>query len=214
MKALRAMGMDGAVTYAFLARLMSVAGSAGTVLLIVRFLSPVEQGYYYTLLSLVSLQVVFELGFSFVIQQLAAHECVHLEFGPNGSVSGESQAHARLASALQLSVRWYSIAAAAMALLLAPLGAVFFSRYAVAGACRLAGPMAGRCARLFRQLMVHAVLLFSRRLRPRTGGGRDALPPGCCRRALCLGAAASSSRALLARPGHCGPDRHRTSLCG
>ena len=55
MKALRALGMDGAVTYAFLARLMSVSGSAGTVLLIVRFLSPVEQGYYYTLLSLVSL---------------------------------------------------------------------------------------------------------------------------------------------------------------
>ena len=55
-------------------------GVVGTVLLIVRFLNPVEQGYYYTLLSLVSLQMVFELGFSFVIQQLAAHECVHLEF--------------------------------------------------------------------------------------------------------------------------------------
>ena len=84
--------MDGAVTYAFLAQLTSIAGSIGTVLLIVRFLSPVEQGYYYTLLSLVSLQVVFELGFSFVIQQLAAHECVHLEFGPDGSVSGDPQA--------------------------------------------------------------------------------------------------------------------------
>jgi hypothetical protein len=67
MKALRAMGMDGAVTYAFLARLTIIMGSTGTVLLIVHSLSPVEQGYYYTLLSLVSLQVVFELGFSFVI---------------------------------------------------------------------------------------------------------------------------------------------------
>jgi hypothetical protein len=138
MKALRALGMDGAVTYAFLARCTGIAGSAGTVLLIVRFLSPVEQGYYYTLLSLVSLQVVFELGFSFVIQQLAAHECVHLEFGSDGSVSGDPKAQARLASALQLSVRWYSVAAAAMALLLAPLGAVFFSRYAVAGEAHVA----------------------------------------------------------------------------
>ena len=133
-----AFGMEGAVTYAFLARLMSIAGSVGTVLLIVRFLSPVEQGYYYTLLSLASLQVVFELGFSFVIQQLAAHECVHLEFGPNGSVSGDSQAHARLASALQLSVRWYSIAAAAMALILAPLGVVFFSHFASGGQAHVA----------------------------------------------------------------------------
>ena len=127
-----ALGMDGAVTYAFVARLMSIAGSAGTVLLIVRFLSPVEQGYYYTLLSLVSLQVVFELGFSFVIQQLAAHECVRLEFGPDGGVSGDPGAHARLASALELSVRWYTMAAVAMAVLLAPLGAVFFSRYTAA----------------------------------------------------------------------------------
>ena len=81
---------------------------------------------------------MFELGFSFVIQQLAAHECVHLEFGCDGSVSGDSKAHARLASALQLSIRWYSVAAAAMALLLAPLGAVFFSRYAVGGEAHVA----------------------------------------------------------------------------
>jgi len=128
MKTLQALGMDGPVTYAFLARLTNIAGSAGTVLLIARFLSPVEQGYYYTLLSLVSLQIVFELGFSFVIQQLAAHECVHLDIDADGKVSGDETAHARLASALQLSVRWYTRAVAAMALFLAPLGVLFFSR--------------------------------------------------------------------------------------
>jgi hypothetical protein len=138
MKALRALGMDGAVTYAFLARLTSIVGSTGTVLLIVRSLSPVEQGYYYTLLSLVSLQIVFELGFCFVIQQLAAHECVHLELHPDGSVTGDPVARARLASALQLSVRWYTVAALAMALLLAPLGLVFFSHYSAHGAVRVA----------------------------------------------------------------------------
>lgn len=138
MRALRALGMDGAVTYAFLGRLTAILGSVGTVLLIVRFLGPVEQGYYYTLLSLVSLQIVFELGFSFVIQQLAAHECVHLELSRDGSVRGEEQAHARLASALQLSVRWYTVAAVAMALVLAPLGFVFFSRNAVAGHAQVA----------------------------------------------------------------------------
>jgi hypothetical protein len=130
MRAPRLLGMDGAVAYAFLARLTSIVGSTGTVLLIVRFLSPAEQGYYYTLLSLVSLQVVFEMGFSFVIQQLAAHECVRLELHADGSVSGDAEAHARLASALQLSVRWYTVAAAAMAAVLVPLGMFFFSRHA------------------------------------------------------------------------------------
>jgi len=138
MKALRALGMDGAVTYAFLARLTGIVGSTGTVLLIVRSLSPVEQGYYYTLLSLVSLQIVFELGFCFVIQQLAAHECVHLKLNPDGSVTGDPVARARLASALQLSVRWYTVAALAMALLLAPLGLVFFSHYSAHGPVRVA----------------------------------------------------------------------------
>lgn len=125
----RSLGLDGPVVYTFLARLVGIVGSTGTVLLIVRFLSPVEQGYYYTLLSLVSLQLVFELGFSFVIQQLAAHECVHLELHPDGTISGDPVAHARLASALQLSLRWYTVAAAAMALILAPLGFVFFAHH-------------------------------------------------------------------------------------
>jgi hypothetical protein len=126
----RALGLDGPVAYTFLARFVAIVGSTGTVLLIVRFLSPVEQGYYYTLLSLVSLQMVFELGFSFVIQQLAAHECIHLELHPDGRVSGDRVAHARLASALQLSLRWYTVAAATMALVLAPLGFFFFAHHA------------------------------------------------------------------------------------
>ena len=130
MKALRALGMDGAVIFTFLAKSVSIAGSVGTVLLIVRFLTPVEQGYYYTLLSLVSLQIVFELGFSVVVLQLAAHEAVHLTMSSQGEVRGNDDAHARLASAFRLSVGWYSVAAAAMAVLLAPLGIFFFSRHA------------------------------------------------------------------------------------
>lgn len=126
----RTLGLDGAVAFTFLARVVNILGSTGTVLLIVRFLSPVEQGYYYTLLSLVALQLVFELGFSFVIQQLAAHECIHLQLQSDGSITGEPVAQSRLASTLQLSVRWYTGAATGMVLLLAPGGAFFFFRHA------------------------------------------------------------------------------------
>jgi hypothetical protein len=138
MKIRGALGLDGAVAYTFLARFLNIVGSTGTVLLIVRCLSPVEQGYYYTLLSLVSLQLVFELGFSFVIQQLAAHECVLLELHENGTVSGDPVAHARLASTLQLSSRWYTLAALAMGFILAPIGVFFFARHASAGAAPVA----------------------------------------------------------------------------
>jgi len=134
----QALGLDGAVAFTSLARTVSIAGSTVTVLLIARFLSPIEQGYYYTLLSLVALQMVFELGFSVVIQQLAAHECISLELHGNGSVSGDPAAHARLASALQLSVRWYSVAAAAMGMILAPLGALFLAHNATPTAVQVA----------------------------------------------------------------------------
>jgi len=138
MKIRRALGLDGAVAFTSLARAVSIAGSTVTVLLIVRFLSPIEQGYYYTLLSLVALQMVFELGFSFVVQQLAAHECIHLELHGDGSVSGDRVAHARLASTLQLSVRWYTVAAVAMGLILAPIGEFFFARHGAPGAVHVA----------------------------------------------------------------------------
>ena len=68
------LGIDRAIMYTVFARCFNIVGSTGTVLLIVHFLTPVQQGYYYTLLSFVALQIVFELGFSFVILQLAAHE--------------------------------------------------------------------------------------------------------------------------------------------
>ncbi len=127
LKALKALGMDGAVGYTFLARAAGIAGSAGTVLLVVRFLSPIEQGYYYTLLSLTGLQTIFELGFSFVILQLAAHESALLTIHPDGRIEGDRIALARLASVLRLTIRWYLRAAIALAFVLLPLGIVFFS---------------------------------------------------------------------------------------
>jgi hypothetical protein len=123
-------GVDRAIAFTVLARAIQILGSTGTVLLILRFLTPVEQGYYYTLLSLVSLQVVFELGFSFVILQMAAHECVHLALHADGRIEGDTIAHARLASILQKTFRWYLLAALILCVSLLPIGVLFFSRHA------------------------------------------------------------------------------------
>ena len=130
----RSLGLDGPVAYTLMARVLNIVSSTGTVLLILHFFSPVEQGYYYTLLSLVALQMIFELGFSFVILQLAAHESARLEFFADGRIGGDPRAHARLASVLQLTMRWYLGAAVGLAVVLLPLGVVFFSRQAVRAA--------------------------------------------------------------------------------
>jgi O-antigen/teichoic acid export membrane protein len=121
------MGIDRAIGYTVLARGWSALAGLATVALIARSLSPVEQGYYYTFGSLVALQIVFELGFSVVILQLAAHEVAHLKLGPGGIVSGPPVAHARLASIFRKAIKWYSIAAIVMACLLIPIGWHFFA---------------------------------------------------------------------------------------
>ena len=120
------LGLDRAVGFTVLGR--SWASSAGlvTVALIAKFLSPAEQGYYYTFGSLVAMQMVFELGFSFVILQLASHERALLSISSSCDITGDPVAHARLASVIQKSVRWYSVAAGLLAVTLLPAGVYFF----------------------------------------------------------------------------------------
>jgi len=122
----RMIGIDRAVAFTVLARGWSSLAGIGTLLLIARFLRQDEQGFYYTFYSLVSMQIIFELGFSVVILQTASHEAAHLTFAPNGTITGPECEHARLASVLQKSLRWYTIAAVLMALTLAPVGIEFF----------------------------------------------------------------------------------------
>ena len=126
-------GLDRAIVYTVLARFWSVLAGLVTLFLIARFLSPSEQGYYYTFYSMVALQIVFELGFSFVILQLAAHERALLTFLPNGCAAGDQVALSRLASVLKKAVFWYSGAGLVMALVLMPAGIFFFQSHQSSG---------------------------------------------------------------------------------
>jgi len=121
------------VGFSVLARFWSSAAGLVTVALIARFLSSVEQGYYYTFGSLVALQIVFELGFSFVILQVASHERADLSISSEYEISGNPLSHSRLASVIQKSVRWYSVAALLMTATLLPAGLYFFYRHSHSG---------------------------------------------------------------------------------
>jgi len=122
-------GLDRPIAFTLMARFWSATAGVLTVVLIAHFLTPHEQGYYYTFYSLVALQVVFELGFSFVVLQLAAHECAGLAFTADGRIEGNPVALSRLASVLQKSVRWYSVGAALMVATLLPAGLYFFAAH-------------------------------------------------------------------------------------
>lgn len=121
------LGIDRAIGFTILARGWASVAGLVTIALIARFLSPAEQGYYYTFGSLIALQIVFELGFSLVILQMASHERAHLTFAADGVITGDSIAHSRLASVLQKTVRWYTSAAIILAVFLLTVGSHFFS---------------------------------------------------------------------------------------
>jgi len=123
------LGLDRAIAFTVLARAWSSAAGLVTVALIARFLTGTEQGYFYTINSLVALQIIFELGFSFVILQMASHERAHLTVDPLGNISGDRVAHARLASVLQKAIRWYALAALLFLVVLLPAGMHFFSTH-------------------------------------------------------------------------------------
>jgi len=127
------LGLDRAIAFTVMARFWGAFSGLVTLFLITRFLSASEQGYYYTFYSIVALQIVFELGFSFVILQLAAHERARLTFLPNGEIEGDPVAHSRLASVLHKAVYWYMGAGILMAAALIPAGIWFFTSHPTHG---------------------------------------------------------------------------------
>jgi hypothetical protein len=93
------------------------------------WLSPAQQGYYFTFASLLALQVFFELGLSQVIIQLVGHEAAHLTFHEDGNVSGAPQRIARLSGIVTLLRHWYALAAVLFAVLGGIAGALFFGHH-------------------------------------------------------------------------------------
>lgn len=123
------LGIDRAIGFTILARGWGSLAGLVTIALIAHFLTPSEQGYYYTFGSLIALQIVFELGFSMVIMQMASHERAHLTLSSGNGISGDPVAHRRLASVLQKTVRWYTSAAIILAIFLMTAGSHFFSAH-------------------------------------------------------------------------------------
>jgi O-antigen/teichoic acid export membrane protein len=81
---------------------------SGPVLLlfIPLFLTPMEQGYWYTFTSVAAFSTLADLGFSNIVLQFAAHEFAFLDFNKNGTVGGDSLHLWKLASFFRFSIRW------------------------------------------------------------------------------------------------------------
>jgi hypothetical protein len=125
---LHALGIDRPIAHTLIGHGSAVIAGPVTVLMIATQLSPEQQGYFYTFLSLTALNVFFELGLSYVVMQVAAHESATLTWSPAGTLAGDETPLARLAGFFAKATRWYAVAAAALVVVLLPLGFLFFGR--------------------------------------------------------------------------------------
>jgi hypothetical protein len=124
----RAAGLDFHVLLTLVFRGWAIVAGGLTTVLLPLWLTPSQQGYFYTFGSLLALQVFFELGLNQVISQLVSHEAAHLQFHANGSVLGDSRPAQRLAAIIRLVRRWYSAAALLFAIVAGGAGWAFFGR--------------------------------------------------------------------------------------
>ena len=92
--------------YTGMNQLWKVVAGPLILLFIPLYLTPIEQGYWYTFTSIAALAVFADLGFSTIILQFAAHEFAYLEFDDNGLLIGEREHLIRIASFFRFSVIW------------------------------------------------------------------------------------------------------------
>lgn len=128
-KILKALGIDGAISYTILGKGLGTVTTIFTVFFIARYLSPDEQGYYYTFASVLSIQVFFELGLNNIITQFVAHESSYLRFNNQNELEGPDQNKSRLAYLLKFSIKWYLIFACILLVALLIIGSFFFKKY-------------------------------------------------------------------------------------
>jgi len=120
------MGIDQAIIYTLAGRGWGLFSGIVMLFLVVRYLTPDQQGYYYTFASILAMQIFFELGMSYVVMQFASHEMAGLTWSNTGTVEGEATAKSRLHSLLVLVMKWYGVIAILLLVVILPVGWLFF----------------------------------------------------------------------------------------
>lgn len=122
-------GIDGAIFFTLIAKVVQASGGLISVIFISRYLNLIEQGYYYTFGSILSIQIFFELGLSGVITQFVAHEVALLKWEGPICLNGSPEALSRLSSLLRFCVKWFSFLAVILFTILIITGLFFFNKF-------------------------------------------------------------------------------------
>jgi len=120
------LGIDRATFWALSSKLWLMGSGLVTTLLVAEFFSQEQQGYYYTFLSVLSLQVFIEFGLGIVVSSYASHEWAHLKLNDKGHIFGNQESLDRLTSLGKFAKKCYLKISITSFLLLLFGGCLFF----------------------------------------------------------------------------------------
>ena len=122
-------GLDKAILFTSSTSIIGAIGGMGSIILVVKYLTGFEQGFYYTFGSIAAIQIFFELGLNNIITQYVAHENSNLKWENDIHYTGEAKFKSRLSSLLHFSVKWYSSFALLLLFFLIVFGLFFFKKF-------------------------------------------------------------------------------------
>lgn len=111
--------------HAFACRIIQAVGAGASLIMVGTLLDPALQGVYFTMLSLMGLQVLAELGLSLVLLQATSHEAASMTCGPDGRLSGTEAQRARVYQLLRLGTVWFGVGALILGIPLLVCGRLF-----------------------------------------------------------------------------------------
>jgi len=109
-------------------RLWQAISGAITIIFIPFCLTRIEQGYYYAFASLLSAQVLFELGMGQVVVYSISHEFFGIQSSVNQEYSTTAAQLTRFSALLGLISNWYKNAACLFAIIVGIFGVWFLGR--------------------------------------------------------------------------------------
>ncbi|MEI6076669.1 MAG: hypothetical protein WCS94_13890 [Verrucomicrobiota bacterium] len=120
-------GVDRAVFFSNAAQMLRLVTGPITMALVLRYLTPEIQGYFYAFAGVVATQIFLEMGFSQNILQFASHEFAKLRLTPEGTLAGDAVALSRMISLGRLAFGYYAVAAAIFFVAIGVGGHFFFA---------------------------------------------------------------------------------------
>jgi len=108
-------------------RTWAIIAGGITIILIPIFMTPTEQGYFYTFMAVIGLQIFFELGLNHVLIQMSSQAGANLRVDASNSREEIEFWKCRIASLIFVAKSWYSVMATLFFFVLTIGGFRFFN---------------------------------------------------------------------------------------